>query len=91
MAYKELLTYNQSPERTAEMLNIESGQLLRSLIYMERFGLHGYAKNTRAETGDAITMLFLFCEQMGWNLDEIKAEGLERFQERMQQIKEGKQ
>ncbi len=88
---KEILTYDQTPERTAEMLNIEAGQVLRSLIYMERFGSHGYAKNTKAEVGDALTMLTLLCEQMGWNLEEVKAEGFERFKERMQQIKEGRQ
>jgi transcription initiation factor IIE alpha subunit len=88
---QELLTYDQTSERTAEIMTYEASQVLRGMIYLERFGPVGYARTIRTETGDLIHSLHLYCEQMGYDYEELKAEGLERFKERMQQIKEGRQ
>ncbi len=88
---KELLTYDQTPERTAEMLSIESLQVLRAFIYKERFGDFGYARTLKTEVADAYTQILLLCEQMGWLPSQLEKEGIERFKERMAQIKEGRQ
>lgn len=89
--YKEELAYAQTPERTAAILTDEASAVHKSLLYAEVFGPTGYARTTKYELGDAVSMIFLLCEQLGYNFEEVRAMGLERFKERMSQLKEGHQ
>lgn len=89
--YKELLSKPQSPEFTARVLSYEIGDIHKYMIYQERFGPVGYVGNLKVSCADTFIMINLLCEQLGFDLDEIKAFGLERFKERMGEIKDGKQ
>ena len=84
----EHLTIPQSPEFTLRVLNYEVGDLNKILVYMDRFGNTGYLGELRLACADALTMLKLFCEQQGFELDELEKVGLERFIHRMKEIKE---
>ena len=86
--YKELLTVPQTPEFTLRVLTYEIGDLHKLLIYRERLGDAGYIGDTELACADALTMILLFAEQQGYDLDELKELGLERFEERMREVAE---
>jgi hypothetical protein len=89
--YKELLTKPQTPEFTARILSYEIGDIHRYMIYQERFGPVGYIGNLKASCADAMTMIGLLCEQLGFDLNEVEDFGLERFKERMREVESGHQ
>ena len=89
--YKEELTRPQTPEFTSRILVYEVGDIVKYLIYKERFGEVGYLGNLEASCADAYTMVCLLIEQLGYDLEEVKAFGMERFKERMLEVREGKQ
>ncbi len=55
----------QTPEFTLKILMYELGKLCQIDIYEERFGSAGFIGEYPREFSDAITMLFLFGEQIG--------------------------
>ena len=78
----------QTPEFTARVLSYEIGDIHKLLIYRERFGSTGYLGDLQMACADAKTMVNLLSEQLGYNLEELKRLGLERFIYRMQEVKE---
>lgn len=91
--YKELLTYNQTPERTASILVDEASAVHKGMLYKEVFpyDTSWYSLNASAEMGDLIVMMKLLCEQNLWNPEELEILGRTRFEKRMQELKRGKQ
>lgn len=88
--YKEVLEKHhvkQTPEFTLSILTYEVGKLHQLFVYKIRFGEAGYIGDERMELGDVITMACLYAEQKGYNPDELKIEGLERFDHRMSEVK----
>lgn len=84
--YKEHLLVPQTPEFTLRVLLYEIGSISKIMIYMELFGPSGYLGDLRAECADALTMISLLAEQLGFeDLDELANEGLERFEERQRE------
>jgi hypothetical protein len=45
--YKEALSYEQTPERTAEIMTYEAASVMRNLIYKKHFGQTGYGMGKR--------------------------------------------
>jgi len=86
--YKELLTVPQTPEFTARILSYEIGDIHKLMIYIERFGSAGYVGDLKIAHADALTMISLLGEQLGYDLEEQRNVGLGRFKDRMQECKD---
>ena len=89
--YKEVLEkygIKQTPEFTLSIVTSEVGKLHQFLYRRDRFGKEGYLGDEEITTGDLIVMVVLFAEQKGYDLDKIRREGLERFDERIKEVKE---
>jgi len=87
--YKEVLEgqgVDQTPEFTARVLSYEIGDIHKILIYIERFGSAGYLGDLKIACADALTMIGLFSEQQGFDLEELRDLGLERFVDRIVEI-----
>jgi len=84
--YKELLTVPQTPEFTARVLSYEVGDIHKLMIYQERFGNCGYLGDLKIACADTLTMISLLSEQLGYDLEELKEVGLERFRDRMKEV-----
>ena len=83
--------------RTTQIMTYELGGIIRSLVYAEHMGRQGrkdrqkaYLAEARVGLADLMTQSQLLAEQMGWRPIDLENDGLERFLERMQEIKEGK-
>lgn len=88
--YKEWLATPQTPEFTARILSYEVGDIHKCLIYQERFG-PGWEGELRLAVADALTMVSLLAEQLGYDLDALRHDGLERFQDRMLEVKKAEE
>ncbi len=91
--YKELLAYNQTPERTASIMVDEASAVHKGLLYKEVFpnDTSWYSANAKPEMGDLIIMVKLLCEQNNWDTKELEAMGAARFCKRMEELRKGKQ
>ena len=89
--YKEHLSVEQTPEFTARVLSYEIGDIHKLMIYKERFGECGYLGDLKMACADALTMIGLLSEQLGYDTEEIRGIGLERFIHRMQECKVAKE
>ena len=88
--YKEVLEENQvtqTPEFTLSILTSGVGKLHQLYYRKVRFGSEGFLGEERITLGDAIVMAKLLAEQKGFDLDELENEGLERFQDRIREVK----
>lgn len=86
--YKELLAVPQTPEFTARILSYEIGDIHKLMIYAERFGSVGYIGDLKIAHADTLTMISLLGEQLGYDLEEQRKVGLERFRERMKECED---
>lgn len=89
--YKEILEkygVQQAPERTAEVLSYNVGDILKCMIKAERLGSMGYLGELKVACADVLTMSSLLPEQLGYDLAELKSIDLERFVHRMKEISE---
>ena len=84
---KELLTVEQSPEFTARVLSYEVGDIHKLMIYKERLGSTGYLGDLKIACADAKTMINLLSEQLGYDTEELRDIGIERFKHRMSELK----
>lgn len=87
--YTEILKkYNveQTPEFTLKVLVAEIGKIHSQEIYKERFGKSGVQGDEEMEHADLLTMTLLRIEQMNYDLEKLKHEGLERFEHRIQEV-----
>jgi hypothetical protein len=89
--YREELTVEQLPEYTLRVLTYEIGDIHKIIIHTERLGRAGYLGEMQAASGDAMTMLNLFCEQENFDIEETRQLGFTRFQERMAQLAKSSQ
>ena len=91
--YKELLAYNQTPERTSSIMVDEASACHKGLLYQEVFpqDISWYSSNAKTEAADTLLMLILLCEQKNWTLAELENIGAERFRKRMEELRRGSQ
>lgn len=88
--YKEILRKHevkQTPDFTLKVINYELGSVCRNMIYGERFGTTGYTEDKKLEMADLLTQVGLWIEQNGYEVEELKAIGLERFDHRIAEVK----
>jgi len=82
----------QTKDETLLVATYELGKIIQCHHYTKRFGIDrveimGYKAYGKAEMADLISMLRMFCEQQGWNFDELKYLGEERYLERMEDLR----
>ena len=91
MAYVEKLTVDQAPEYTLRVLVYEVGNISKCLIYQDRFGKTGYVGETKLHCAHVLTQISLLIEQLGFDLEECREIGMDRFKHRMMEYKEAEE
>lgn len=89
--YKEVLkkhNVTQTPEFTLSILTSEVGKLHQLYYRKCRFGSEGYLGDERITVGDTLAMARLYAEQKGYDISELEKEGLERFDQRIDEVKD---
>ena len=70
------------------ILTYELGRMINSAYYSIRFpedkSIH--LKLAKIEMGDLITQIQMFCQEVGWDFDEVRKEGLEHIKERYKEF-----
>ena len=70
----------------------EMGDLNRSIVYAERFredenARTAYLANGKLALADALTQIYLLCESVGWDFNELRKLGAEHLKERQEDFK----
>ncbi len=80
----------QSPEQTLLILTYELGKVIEYRHKANCYGEEGYYSdaNQRKEMSDLISMARYYCEQRGWDFEELMALGEEAYLERMEDLEE---
>jgi len=86
----------EDPISTTTIMTYELGNVIRALskarnkvAFGDKKGEAAYLAEARIELADLLTMSYLLAEQMGWRRIDLENEGLERFNERMDEYVEG--
>ena len=74
------------------ILAYEMGDLNRSMVYAERFkddekARIAYMANGKLALADALTQIYLLCQSVGWNFNELRKLGAEHLKERQEDFK----
>jgi NTP pyrophosphatase (non-canonical NTP hydrolase) len=85
----------EEPLHTTNVMLYELGSLTRCLVRMHHRTARGVGdEGTRAlkatariELADLLTQVRLLAEQMGWDMIGLENDGMERFKERMSEIR----
>jgi len=90
--YTEILkeeNVEQTKDFTLSILTYEVGNLHRLKVYTERFGKDRtlYLGDQKIELADALTQISLLVEQYGYDLEELRSIGLDRFKTRIREVK----
>lgn len=87
----------EDPLRTTNVMLYELGSLTRCLVRMHhRVARSAGDESTRAlkatariDLADLLMQVRLLAEQMGWDMIGLENDGMERFKERMAEIRKG--
>lgn len=79
--------YNQTADKTLAIVFYELGKVTELSIKEAIYGCEGVSAyycpaNQQKELSDTVTMLRLYCEQRGWNFEDILHLGEESYNER---------
>lgn len=68
------------------ILSYELGRAINSIYYSIRFpnDKSTHLKLARIEVGDLITQIQVLCQELGWDFEEVRREGLQHTEERYQ-------
>jgi len=79
----------QTPAQTQLIMVYELGKVIEYHHKAEVYGSVGYYcdENQQKEMSDLISMCRMYCEQKGWNLQELMKIGEEAYLERMEDIR----
>jgi len=80
-------TTNQTPDETLHVMTYELGGLVECHHKGKRYGEKGYVELGKKEMADLISMCRYYCEQKGWDFDELMRLGEEAYLERMEDLK----
>lgn len=74
------------------ILMYEMGDLNRSIVYAERFKDDEKARiahlaNGKLALADALTQIYLLCQSVGWNFNDLRKLGAEHLKERQEDFK----
>ncbi len=82
------INLKQTPERTLGIATYELGKVIENVIKADVYGTpQVYLGDAKSEAADLISMVRLFCEQMGWDFNELQTLGEERYLARMTDIR----
>ena len=76
----------QSPDETLHVLTYNLGSLIECHHKSKRYG-KGYVELGKKQMADLISMCRYYCEQKGWNFNELMSLGEEAYLERMKDLK----
>ena len=79
---------NQTSDETLHILTYNLGGLIECYHKSKRYGEKGYVGLAKKQMADLISMCRYYCEQKGWNFDELMRFGEEAYLERMEDLKE---
>ena len=78
---------NQTSDETLHVMTYELGHLVELHHKSKRYGPQGYLGDAKKEMADLISMCRMYCEQKGWNFDELMKSGEESYLERMEDLR----
>ena len=78
---------NQTPDETLHILTYNLGSLIECHHKSKRYGDRGYAKLAKKQMADLISMCRYYCEQRGWDFEELMSLGEEAYLERMEDLR----
>lgn len=83
-----------NPIWTTSIMTYELGSLIHQLIH-HKYTLDEKSKaihlaSARIELADLLTQVYVLAEQLGWKRLDLENDGMERFQERMNELRKGK-
>jgi len=78
---------NQTPEETLHVMTYELGSLVECHHKSKRYGEQGYVGLAKKGMSDLISMCRMYCEQKGWDYDELIKFGEEAYLERMEDLR----
>ena len=83
---------NQTPDETLHVLTYNLGSLVECHHKSKRYK-QGYIDLGKKQMADLISMCRYYCEQKGWNFEELMRLGEEAYLERMEDLRKfgGKQ
>ena len=78
---------NQTSDETLHVMTYNLGGLVEVHHKSKRCGEKGYVGLAKKQMSDLISMCRMYCEQKGWNFDELMRFGEEAYLERMEDLK----
>ena len=80
---------NQTPDETLHVITYELGKVVESYHKSKRYGAAAYYSdaNQQKEMSDLISMCRMYCEQRGWNFEELMKFGEEAYLERIDDLR----
>jgi len=86
-SFVETSANKQTPEETLMVLVYEVGGVVERWYKAKRYGGVGYVEDMRAKASGVGSMLRMFCEQVGWDFEELLRLGEKRYLERQEDLK----
>lgn len=82
---------NQTPDETLLVATYELGKIIECNHYEKRYGAErieskGFNDHGKTEVADLISMIRMYCEQKGWNYNELEVMGESRYVSRMRDL-----
>ena len=78
---------NQTSDETLHVMTYELGSLIAHHHKTKRYGEQGYLGSDKKELAGLVSMCRMYCEQRGWDFDELIEFGEEDYLERMKDLK----
>ena len=71
-----------------QIMTYELGDIVKGQHYSKVYGPKGYELDQKQAFADLTSMIRMFCEQKGWNFEELMQVGEEHYKDRMKDIGE---
>jgi len=78
---------NQTLDETLHVMTYELGGLIECHHKSKRYGEQGYVGLGKKQMSDLISMCRMYCEQKGWDYDELMRLGEETYLERIEDLR----
>ncbi len=83
---------SQSKDSTLHIMTYELGKIVQQHHYSKVYGVDSsttaYIGDGKVQTSNLISMIRYYCEQQGWDYDELQKLGEEHYLERMKDLRE---
>ena len=80
-------TTNQTSDETLHVMTYNLGGIVECHHKSKRYGERGYVELAKKQMSDLISTCRYYCEQRGWNYEELQRYGEECYLERMEDLK----